>query len=244
MNKQSFIERLNLHLDEELSPEESEELLAEIRLNPEYHRIYLQYCQLFNACSQLGEKFAEPKGAGHWRQRAYAYGGMAAAIALLLLAARNLSPMLGGFDGELALSISDSASLEAEFGEQLRVMNVNDLNGETVLLGDALKPVSFDLDSAFDQTRTPHNFGSDSDVKFVSFTVVQDKQIENVWAGREFTFGEAVETSTFQHETLRLSEPVSSGFDVKAMGAAFEGVNQAEQFEFGSTAVTPVTAKP
>ena len=58
MNKQSFIERLNLHLDDELTPEESEELLAEIRVNPEYHRIYIQYCKLFNACSQLGDKFA------------------------------------------------------------------------------------------------------------------------------------------------------------------------------------------
>ena len=49
MNKQVFIERLNLYLDEELSAEESEELLEAVRENPDYHRIYVQYCQLFNA---------------------------------------------------------------------------------------------------------------------------------------------------------------------------------------------------
>ncbi len=244
MNKQSFIERLNLHLDEELSPEESEELLAEIRENPEYHRIYVQYCQLFNACSQLGDKFSEPKVRGQWRQKVYAYGGMAAALALLLLAARNLSPMLGGLDGELTMTSPSTGNLEGDFSEPLRVMNVNDLDGGTVLLGDSLTHVSFDLDGAFDQNRTPHNFGSDADVKFASFTVVQDKQIENVWTERKFTFGEAVETSTFEHEALSLSDSVDQGFDVQTVGAAFEGANENDNYEFGSTAVVPAATKP
>ncbi len=244
MNKQSFIERLNLHLDEELSPEESEELLAEIRENPEYHRIYIEYCKLFNACSQLGEKFAAPRASGQWRQRIYAYGGMAAAVALLLMAARNLSPMLDGLDGELAVQTPAEQGLEGGFSEPLQVMNVNDLNGRTVLLGDALTPVSFDLDRAFDRNGKPHNFGTDSDVRFVSFTVVQDEQIEDVWAKRKFSFGEAVDTSTFAHEELSLSEAAQQPFTVQSVGSAFDSDSQDVRYEFGRTAAVPTSTKP
>lgn len=244
MNKQSFIERLNLHLDEELSPEESEELLAEIRVNPEYHRIYIQYCQLFNACSQLGDKFSEPKPVGQWRQRVYAYGGMAAAVALLLLAARNLSPMLEGLDGELALAAPASHSVNSDFSEPLRVMDVNDLNGRTVLLGDNLVPVSFDLDSAFDQGGKPHNFGSEADVKFASFTVVQDKQIEDVWRKRSFTFGDAVETSTFAHEELSLKDAADASFTVQSVGSAFDSEGENVRYDFGKAAATKAVSKP
>jgi hypothetical protein len=244
MNKQSFIERLNLHLDEELSPEESEELLAEIRVNPEYHRIYIQYCQLFNACSQLGDKFAEPKGAGQWRQRVYAYGGMAAAVALLLLAARNLSPMLDGLDGELAMAAPASQSVNSDFSEPLRVMDVNDLNGRTLLVGDKLVPVSFDLDKAFDRDGQPHNFGSEADVKFASFTVVQDKQIEDVWAKRSFTFGEAVETSTFAHEELSLQDAAEASFRVQSVGSSFDAEKDKVHYEFGRAAATAAKVNP
>ncbi len=238
MNKQSFIERLNLHLDEELSPEESEELLAEIRANPEYHRIYIQYCQLFNACSQLGDKFAEPKVSSQWRQKVYAYGGMAAAVALLLLAARNLSPMLNGLEGELALGSPDSQSTNSDVSEPLRVIDVNDLNGRTVLLGDNLVPVSFDLDSAFDQSGKPHNFGSEADVKFANFTVGQDEQTEDVWSKRSFTFGEAVETSTFAHEELSLRDPADASFMVRSVGSSFDSENGKVRYDFGRAAST------
>ncbi|MBD5780382.1 hypothetical protein IEN85_12850 [Pelagicoccus sp. NFK12] len=244
MNKQDFIERLNLHLDEELSPEESEELLAEIRANPEYHRIYIQYCQLFNACSQLGSKFSEPKPSGQWRQRVYAYGGMAAAVALLLLAARNLTPMLEGLDGELALADSAPHSVNGEFSEPLRVMDVNDLNGRTVLFGDALVPVAFDLDSAFDRSGEPHNFGSESDVKFASFTVVQDTQIKDVWKKRSFTFGDAVETSTFAHEELSLQEAADRSFTVQSVGSAFDSQGENVRYELSRAAAAKTAAKP
>ena len=236
MNKQSFIERLNLYLDEELSPEESEELLTEIRANPEYHRTYVQYCQLFNACSRLGDKFSEPKRGVQWRQKVYAYGGMAAAVALLFLAARNLAPMIDGLDGELALSTPAAKSVNSDFSESLRVMDVNDVNGRTVLLGESLVPVSFDLDKAFARDGQPHNFGSDADVKFASFTVVQDKQIEDVWAKRSFTFGEAVETSTFAHEELSLQDPAEAGFTVQSVGSSFSATNDQVRYEFGRAA--------
>ncbi|MDQ8185677.1 hypothetical protein [Pelagicoccus sp. SDUM812002] len=244
MNKQEFVERLNLHLDEELSPEESEELLAEIRVNPDYHRIYVQYCQLFNACSQLGDKFSAPKAVGQWRQKVYAYGGMAAAVALLLLAARNLSPLLNGLDGELAMATPAAQSVNADFSEPLRVMDVNELNGRTVLLGDRLVPVSFDLDGAFGRSGEPHNFGSESDVKFASFTVVQDKQIEDVWKKRSFTFGDAVETSTFAHEEVSLQDAVEATFTVQSVGSAFDSEGENVRYELGRAAATNVAAKP
>jgi hypothetical protein len=236
MNKQSFIERLNLHLDEELTPEESEELLEEIRENPEYHRIYVQYCQLFNACSQLGGKFAEPKSAGQWRQKVYAYGGMAAAVALLLMAARNLSPMLDGIDGELAMTAPAARDGNSEFSEPLRVMNVNDLNGRTVLVGDQLVPVSFDLDSAFDQGGESHNFGSEADVTFASLST-QDRPIDDGLRKRSFSFSDAVETSTFAHEEVGRRQPADASFTVHTIGSAFNSGSENVRFELGRAAV-------
>ncbi|EDY84484.1 hypothetical protein VDG1235_4115 [Verrucomicrobiia bacterium DG1235] len=238
MNKQSFIERLNLHLDEELSAEESEELLAVIRENPEYHRIYVEYCKLFSACSQLGEKFAEPKPSSQWRQKVYAYGGMAAALALLLLAARNLSPLLVGFDGDLAMNGPESQSVDQPTAEPLLVVDVNELNGRTVTLGDSLEPVTFDLANAFNGDDIPLNFGTDAQVEFASFTVVQSKELEKAWTKKSFTFGEAVQTSTFEHEALSSSDADQRVFSVKAVGSAFDGAESDVRFDFSRAAAT------
>lgn len=242
MNKQSFIERLNLHLDEELSPQESRELLAEIRENPEYHRIYIEYCKLFNACSQLGERFAEPKPRGQWQQKVYAIGGMAAAAALLLLAARNLTPMLTGFEGVSASTEGKAVgSTNKQAVEPLLVLDVNELNGKKVFLSDS-STLPFDLENAFDRNGKPHNFGTNSDVEFASYTVVPDRQSVSPWSNRQFTFGEAVETSTFEHEALSSSSAEEPRFSILAVGSSFDGSSQDVRYEYSRTAAMTATA--
>lgn len=238
MNKHTFIERLNLHLDEELTTEESEALLAVIRENPEYHRIYVEYCKLFNACSQLGEKFAEPKSVGQWRQKVYAYGGMAAAVALLLLAARNLSPLIDAFDGGIALDEARPERVDQPTGETLMVMDVSELNGKRLSFSDSLEPVAFDWAKAFDRSGAALNFGSDTQVEFASFTVVQDKYRDMDWSNKSFTFGEAVQTSTFEHEALSSGEMDSRAFSAKAVGASFEGSDAEVRYDLSRTAAT------
>lgn len=235
MNKQVFIERLNLYLDEELSPDEAEELLEAIRQNPEYHRIYVQYCQLFNACSQLGGAFAEPKAANSWRQKVYAIGGMAAAGALLFMAARNLSPLIGD-------NVDQSAQIEPAAGsfagvetEPLLVMDVNELNGQELRFGEGLMPVSFNVEKAFDRGDEPLNFGSDSDVSFVRFAADQSTVTDQVWTKKEFKFGEPVAASTFEHEALSSGERDERIFSVRAISEAFD---EESAVDFGRAALT------
>jgi len=115
MNKQRFIERLNLFLDGELSQDESNELLEAVARDPELNRIYVQYCQIFKACSELGGRMEDPKTPIAWRQKLYAIGGMAAAFALLFMAVRNLAPLIDEQDGlaadgaEIALGASPAS---------------------------------------------------------------------------------------------------------------------------------------
>ncbi|MBK1880198.1 hypothetical protein [Pelagicoccus mobilis] len=222
MNKQVFIERLNLYLDGELSAEESEELLAEVRENPEFHRIYVQYCQLFNACSKLGEKFVETKPASQWRQKVYAIGGMAAAGALLFMAARNLTPLIGGQADQLSQSVPMMEPANGIESEPLLVMDVNELEGQRLSFGDGVVPVAFDIEKAFDRGDQPLNFGSDSNVSFARFTVDSSKKEEKVWAKKEFKFGEAVRSSTFEHESLSGGEGDNRIFSVRALGSALD----------------------
>lgn len=222
MNKQVFIERLNLYLDEELSSQEAEELLAAVRGNPEYHRIYVQYCQLYNACSQLGETFAEERPASQWRQKLYAIGGMAAAAALLFMAARNLSPLLSE-QGEVVAQLNPV--LEATSGspgEALMVMDVNELNGQRLRFGEGLIPVAFDMEDAFGRGTEALSFSGASDVSFARFTVQQENRVEKAWAKKEFKFGEAVQASTFEHESFSVGESDGSVFSVKSLNSSLE----------------------
>lgn len=235
MNKQDFIERLNLYLDKELSAEESEELLNAVRENPEYHRLYVQYCQIFNACSQLGEDFAEGKPVSQWRQKAYAIGGLAAAGALLFLAGRNLSPLMsGGADqGGTLTSIDESTALVDE--ETFLVVDANRLDGQRVLFADGFVPVTFDIESAFDRGDAPLNFGSDSRVSFVLHSSEQAEHSDKDWAKKEFKFGSAVPASTFAHESFSLGEDDGRVFTIEALGASFR---EEAALEFSKVAAT------
>lgn len=96
MTKERFLELLNLYLDAEISLEEEKELQRELRFNPDRYALYLEYCQLNNACVAIGESFASaavPQKRS-FRQIVYATSGLAAAVALLFLAGQNLMPIL------------------------------------------------------------------------------------------------------------------------------------------------------
>lgn len=103
MRKSRFIELLNLYIDDEISPEESESLMREVRSNPERHRIYLEYCQINAACSALGSDFEpRPRKIGV-RQTIYAVTGLAAAIALVGLAGRNVLPLISPAEDQIVV---------------------------------------------------------------------------------------------------------------------------------------------
>lgn len=240
MNKQVFIERLNLYLDEELSAEESEELLEAVRTNPEYHRIYVQYCQLFNACSQLGEKFVEAKPPSQWRQKVYAIGGMAAAGALLFMAARNLSPLIGEQAGQIASAFPAVEAVNAVESEPLLVMDVETLNGERLRFGDGIVPVAFDVENAFDRGDEPLNFGGNGQVSFARLSVDPNGQGDKVWTKKEFKFGEAVQASTFEHEVFSSGENDDRIFSVQGLGSSKDKENVL--IDFSRAAAT--NAKP
>jgi anti-sigma factor RsiW len=55
MKEARFIELLNLYVDQEISPEESRELEAEILRHPARRRLYGQYCRMQRACVTLFE---------------------------------------------------------------------------------------------------------------------------------------------------------------------------------------------
>lgn len=57
MKESRFIELLNLYIDQQISPEEAEELEKEIGRSPAHYRTYLQYCRMHRACVMLFENF-------------------------------------------------------------------------------------------------------------------------------------------------------------------------------------------
>jgi anti-sigma factor RsiW len=57
MKDAKFIELLNLYVDHQISPEEAEQLEAEVRSSPERRRVYHEYCQMQKACSVIAETF-------------------------------------------------------------------------------------------------------------------------------------------------------------------------------------------
>ncbi|MEM9160905.1 MAG: hypothetical protein AAGB46_17785 [Verrucomicrobiota bacterium] len=94
MTKDRFLELLNLYLDHEISLEEEGEFMRELRFNPERYELYLEYCQMNNACVAIGKGFIQPRRrVRNWRQSLFAAGGIAATVALLALSGRNLVPL-------------------------------------------------------------------------------------------------------------------------------------------------------
>lgn len=213
MNKQRFIERLNLYLDQELPAEESEKLLTAIRRNPEYHRIYLQYCQIFNSCSQFGEEFATAREKAAWRQKVYAIGGMAAAVALLGLAAQNLSPLIGersvvatsaATSGDVVVNIPENTNA-AETLPLLATSLPSSRTSAGIPLGRGVEAVSFDVGQGFESSRS--SFTQPASIEFAQYSL--DTQLQNRWA-RNFTLGEPVQASTFEHEAATAREGVEA----------------------------------
>lgn len=242
MNKQRFIERLNLHLDGELSEAESNELLSEIRENPEYHRIYIQYCQLFNACSALGSRFSEAKQPVAWRQKAYAIGGMAAAGALLFLAARNLTPVLDGFVGTssevVAANANPSQALGTDPSETLMVIDGSPLKDWKFITGEeGPVPAPFSGSDYFDSTH-PFDFGTNSDVEFAHYINAERSVATPHWrkVRSDFLLEEAANESTYGHEMLVAEEenqfPIGSSSEM----SYGDGESLPVRYEFEGTA--------
>jgi len=55
MKETRFLELLNLYVDQEITPEEAQELEREINRNPDRRRVYGQYCRMQRACVSLFE---------------------------------------------------------------------------------------------------------------------------------------------------------------------------------------------
>lgn len=174
MNKRRFIERLNLHLDNELTSDESEELMTAARANPELFRIYRQYCMINEACAQLGDSFATPAARSTARQTLYALGGMAAAAALLFMAGRNLAPMMG--QHAVAKNQPPSAPQAGPAAPQLARFDVDAIIGT----------------KAFERDPAP----SGGMLQFASFRVAdEDAGFEN-WTG-EYPFARSGAAASF-----------------------------------------------
>lgn len=228
MNKQRFIERLNLYLDQELPTDESEQLLAAIRENPEYHRIYLQYCQIFNASSQIRDVFAARRERVVWRQKAYAFGGMAAAVALLFLAAQNLSPLMTNQSGLAASGgASEAASSRMNDSGKTEPLLVAETttagrSADSALLARSLESVSFDVGQSFGSADSVESFAAQPlAIEFASLSSESKSREENTWQ-RSFAFGEPVQASTFAHEAVTARE-AGSAFTASSAGSAQEG---------------------
>lgn len=99
MNDAKFTELLNLYLDHEISAEDAALLEAEVQGNPARRRVYLEYCQMHNACTVLGRRFKaeSPEAFAHnlitrrpaartaWETGLYATGVVAAAACLAII---------------------------------------------------------------------------------------------------------------------------------------------------------------
>lgn len=232
MNKSRFIECLNLYLDDELSEEESDKLLRAIRKNEEYQRMYVQYCQIHNACSQLGDEFAAKRPSSSVRQKVYAISGMAAAVALLGLAAQNLSPILGGGNTPSAVMAVDQNMASTAMLETLLVLDV-DSQGNSQFSSQFADVQRFDVEGAF--KRVDARFEVSSDIQYASFVVEQpEKKVGPTWK-EDFSFGQPVLASTFEHEMLIAREDAVSSFSGAYPVAVQEGEVET-RFSFGRSA--------
>ena len=238
MKKERFIERLNLHLDGELSPTDSEDLFRAIRRNEEYHRIYVQYCQIYNACSELGGRFVEERPSSPLKQKVYAFGGMAAAIALLALAAQNLAPVIG-IDGGSAstsgveLAVAEPQSTNEAPAEPLVVLDVNNLKGRPLTVND-VQFASFDVDAAFDDaTREAVYYDAKPAVAFASFKVKQPTgSIQQASWQKPFLLEKPVPASTFEHEALSAQDSATNAFNQEQVAASSDAQSSDGQIRF------------
>lgn len=244
MNRERFIEQLNLYLDNELPEEESVELRDAIRRNPDFHRIYLQYCQLFNACSQLGDEFSEKQVSIGWRQKVYALGGMAAAFALLGLAVQNLAPFinLDAHGTDTLEGLASAEPLNASFdSEPLVVLDVNQLREEFSWEHSSIERASYDLDSVFKPQVEQATFSTPTTVEYASFEVSDVERPDLRWK-REFAFGNAIRSSTFEHEALIAGEESERSFSKAVIGAASHD-GQTSEVRFDLTGAASTLAK-
>ena len=112
MEIERFKELLNLYLDDEISSAELSELISETRQGSRasgvIYRI-LSYPQgvLASLRNQLN---GERVGRRSVRQLIYAFGGLAAAFALLAMAGRNLVPLIGGGENTIAVQPTEEAT--------------------------------------------------------------------------------------------------------------------------------------
>lgn len=234
MNKERFIEQLNLYLDEELSEQDSDKLLAAVRRNPEYHRIYRQYCQIHQACSQLGDAFSnEEKPAPAWRQKVYAYGGMAAAVGLLALAAQNLSPFVSSSSSPNALivGVPQSSSVNETQSESLLVVGSSELDGGHYRLENSMDLVSFDLDTIFVEETSSTSFTPPVGVKFARFEVSSEAKDQHEWQ-RDFAFGEPIQASTFEHEAVSSQLREENPFELQSVDGRENGIVNENRVRF------------
>lgn len=221
MNKQRFIERLNLYLDNELPEEEVGPLLEEIRSNEEYKRLYREYRLIQCAVAQLGEDFGERREAiSPWRQKVYAIGGMAAAVALLALAAQNLSPLINS-DGEglNPVSISKARSVNEAQGAPSFVASGANASSEIFFEGNEI-----DFASPFESRVKP--FSVAGDVTYARFESETGKAVSPSFAdlGRVYSFDQAIDASTFQHEQIMVEESkLELNFGGSSKASASEG---------------------
>lgn len=214
MNKRRFIERLNLHLDNELTSGESEELMTAARANPELFRIYRQYCMINEACAQLGEQFATPAARSSARQTLYALGGMAAAAALLFMAGRNLAPMVGQ---EAVAQGAPAAPQAGPVPSQLARFDVDSIVGA----------------EAFEHELAP----SGGMLQFASFRVANDDiEIEN-WTG-EYPFARSGAAASFARNPQLSDAPRS--FDARAASFSETARLFSGSVTFESSALAPL----
>lgn len=233
MNKQRFIEHLNLHLDGELSEVETEELFKAMRRSEEYQRIHAQYCQIYSACSQLGQSFAIESRGSSARQKLYAFGGMAAAFALLGLAAINLAPVIGG-DGPSSfakadigagLLVEEAQSTNGSSDERFVVLNIEELLNKPFLFNN-VELASFNVDAAFESTREP--LASERAFSYVSARVEKPLSEQPVRWQRPFLLEKGLPASTFEHEVLSSRDSAMSAFSQERLVSSSSAIQDGE----------------
>ena len=157
MEIERFKELLNFYLDGEISSAELSELISETRRAPERQELFLEYCRIHKACSLLrNELHGERVSHRSVRQLIYAFGGLAAAFALLAMAGRNLVPLIGG--GEETIAVQQSQEATERFPEftATEVLAVSRKPSTNRLV---LQPVGFTNGSSIDinQVRSVEN---------------------------------------------------------------------------------------
>ena len=157
MDIERFKELLNLYLDDEISSADLSELISETRRDPERQELFLEYCRIHKACSLLRDELnGERVGHRSVRQLIYAFGGLAAAFALLAMAGRNLVPLITGGEETIAVqSIEEATERFPEFAAS----EVLAVSRKPVTNRLVLQPVGFANGSSIDinQFRSAEN---------------------------------------------------------------------------------------